>query len=124
MKSKANSLVGVLVACAIVVLLVLVFTVGPGLFGQKSQERPDGKGETVVGKTLYRAKDEVCRSNIEQVRLALKVNTDPVENTFPDSIESTKLGSDYYKCAVGGEPYVYDKESGQVRCVHPGHEKY
>ena len=125
MKNRANSLVGVLVTVAIVILLVIVFTVGPGaITGKKATPRPDGKGETIVGRSMYKAKDEVCRSNLGQVRQSIQINTDPVENTFPDNIEATKLGADFYKCPIGGEPYSYDKTTGQVVCVHPGHEKY
>lgn len=125
MTTRANSLVGVLVTVAIVVLLVIVFAVGPGsLTGKKAPARPDGKGETIVGRSMYRAKDEACRSNLGQVRQSIQINTDPVESTFPGGIEDTKLGQDYYKCPIGGEPFSYDPKTGKVVCVHPGHEKY
>lgn len=123
--TKGNSLVGLLVTVAILILLAIVFTVGSGaLTGKQSNPRPDGKGKTLVGKSLYRAKDEVCRSNLSQLRQSIQINTDPVENTPPESLEETRLGDDFYKCPVGQEPYVYNKATGQVKCVHPGHEKY
>jgi hypothetical protein len=30
----------------------------------------------------------------------------------------------YAQCPVGKEPYEYDEETGKVKCVHLGHEKY
>lgn len=124
-KSNGRSLVGVLVSVAIIILLTIVFTVGSGsIMGKKPEARPDGKGETVIGRSMYAAKDEVCRSNINQVRQSIQIQTDPVENTYPETIQDTKLGSDFYKCPVGSEPYDYDKTTGKVRCIHPGHEKY
>ena len=73
MKVKGESLVGILVAVAIVVLLAVAFTVGSGAFGGKgAAPRKDGKGETVVGRSMYRAKDEACRSNLGQVRASLR----------------------------------------------------
>jgi len=118
-------MVGVIVAVAIVILLGIVFTVGSGaLTGKATSSRPDGNGKTLVGKALYRAKDEVCRSNLGQIRQSIQVNTDAVENTYPESLEATKLGDTYYKCPIGGEAYVYDPQTGRVTCPHPGHEKY
>lgn len=124
MKIRGNSLVGVLVAVAIVILAVLFFTTGGRFLGGKVQERPDGKGETLIGRSMYAGKDDVCISNIKQVRMALDIATDPVEGTHPQSIEETKLGDQFYKCPVGGEAYEYDPTTGQVHCPHKGHEKY
>ena len=122
---SGRSLVGVLVSVAIVILLTIVFTVGSGsILGKKPEARPDGKGETVIGRSMYAAKDEVCRSNIGQVRQSMQIQTATVENTYPELIQDTKLGSDFYKCPVPREPYDYDKTKGTVPCVHPGHEKY
>lgn len=122
--TSGRSLVGLLVSVGLVVVLAVVFAVGSGLFGEKSGKRKDGKGETVIGKSMYAAKDDVCRSNLGQVRQSLEIAKDPVEGTNPESLEETKLGNDFYKCPVGSEPYEYDKATGQVKCVHVGHEKY
>lgn len=124
MKKRGQSLVGVLVGVAIVILLAIAFTVGSGAFGGKTEARPDGKGNTVIGRSMYRAKDEACRSNLSQLRQSIQINTDPVENTPPAQLSDTKLGADFMKCPVGGENYVYDAKSGAVSCPHPGHEKY
>lgn len=124
MKNRGNSLVGILVAVAIVILAVVFYTTGGRFLGGESKGRPDGKGETLIGQSVYAAKDDVCISNLGQVRQAISIATDPVDNTFPQSIEETKLGQQFYVCPVGKEPYVYDPTTGTVKCPHRGHEKY
>jgi hypothetical protein len=121
---KGNSLVGVLVAVFIVILAIVIFTTGGKFLGGKSAERADGKGETMIGKGLYRGKDATCMSNIGQLRSAIAIATDPVENTFPQQLEDTRLGAQFYVCPVGGERYEYDATTGKVDCPHKGHEKY
>ncbi|MBL8068606.1 MAG: hypothetical protein JNM28_09160 [Armatimonadetes bacterium] len=124
MKSRGNSLVGLLAAVAIVILAILFFTTGGKFLGGKAEERADGKGETLIGKSIYAGKDDVCISNLKQLRMGIEIATDQVEGTHPQSIEETKLGAQFYSCPVGGEPYRYDPATGQVRCPHKGHEKY
>ncbi|MCW5937123.1 MAG: hypothetical protein KIT11_07450 [Fimbriimonadaceae bacterium] len=126
---RGSSMVGVLVAGLIVVVLAVVFAVGSGsltsLFGGTPEnKRPDGKGATLVGQSRYAAKDAVCRTQLSQCRQAVQVNTDPVENSAPASLEDLRLGSDLVHCPVGGERYDYDPATGRVGCPHKGHESY
>ncbi|MDI9635049.1 hypothetical protein QPK87_31120 [Kamptonema cortianum] len=122
---SGGSLVGTIVTIAILALLAIAFVVGPDAFGGKKSSRPDGKGTTVVGRAGWAAKDEACRSNIDQVRSGITIysSSDP-DGTPPPTIEDTRIGSDFYRCPVGKEPYLYDPSTGQVKCPHPGHEKY
>lgn len=124
MKQRGNSLVGVLVAVAIVILAVVFYTTGGNFLGGQSKERADGKGKTVIGKSLYAAKDDVCISNLGQVRQAIGLAGDPVDGTFPQTIEEARIGQQFYECPVGKEPYTYDPATGTVKCPHKGHEKY
>jgi hypothetical protein len=122
---RGESLVGVLVAVAIVILLAVAFSVGSGVFGGPGgATRADGKGETIVGRSKFAAKDVECRNNLSQLRTAIRIATDPVEDTKPTTLQETRLGSDFYRCPVGKEDYVYDSESGKVSCPHKGHENY
>lgn len=123
-KSRGNSLVGVLVAVAIVILATLFFTTGGKFMGGQSAERADGKGETIIGKGIYRGKDATCMSNMQQLRGGISIATDQVEGTFPQELEETRLGAQFYVCPVGGERYDYDPTTGTVKCPHLGHEKY
>ena len=123
--TRGESLVGVLVAVAIVILLAVAFSVGSGVFGgQGGATRADGKGETIIGRSKFAAKDVECRNNLSQLRTAIQIATDPVEGTKPSTLQETRLGRDFYRCPVGEEDYDYDPESGTVRCPHKGHEKY
>lgn len=122
--TSGNSLIGLLVAVFIVILASVFFVTGGKFLGGESKERADGKGKTLIGKSLYAAKDDVCISNLNQVRQGISIATDPVENTFPQTIEETRLGTQFYSCPVGKEPYEYDPTTGTVKCTHKGHEKY
>ncbi len=126
MKTRGNGLVGVLAAVLIVVVLALVFTVGTGALTGKSNlpPRPDGQGQTIVGRSLAKARDTECRSNLAQVRLAIQVATDPVDGSKPADLASVRVPAEFRKCPVGDEPYKYDAAEGTVSCPHPGHEKY
>lgn len=121
---RGNSLVGVLVAVFIVILAIVIFTTGGKFLGGESGERADGKGETLIGKGIYRGKDATCMSNMGQLRSGISLATDPVDNVFPQSLEETKLGAQFYVCPVGKERYEYDPATGTVYCPHKGHEKY
>ncbi len=123
-RTRGNSLVGILVAVAVLILAVLFFTTGGKFMGGQAAERADGKGETIIGKGIYRGKDATCMSNIQQLRGAISIATDQVENTFPQELEETKIGAQFYSCPVGGERYEYDPTTGTVKCPHKGHEKY
>ena len=109
-----------LAVIAIIAILAVVFLKGGGTMTQ----RKDGIGKTIIGQTRADAKDDVCRSNLKQVREGLQIAQDPVEGTWPATLEETRLGKDFYSCPLGHEPYQYDPKTGQVHCVHPGHEKY
>jgi len=115
---------GLIVTIVIIAIMAVLFTVGPNILGKQKASRPDGKGTTIVGASMYKAKDQACVSNLNQIRLSLTANADPTDETKPQSLEELKLGSSIIKCPVGGEAYVYDPQTGTVHCPHPGHEKY
>lgn len=127
MNSRGNTLVGMLVTMAIIAVLAVGMFYGSGMLkqGGPTSPRKDGKGTTVPGLVKLEAKDTVCRSNLGQLRMAIEIaHTNSGEESFPTTIEETRLGSDFYKCPVGGEGYQYDPATGLVTCPHPGHEKY
>jgi len=118
-------LVGLLVAIAVLVLLGLVFVFGGfGLGGNPSNyQRKDNIGETVVGRSIARAKDEKCRDYLRQVRQALEI-ANPTGDEPPSDLGDLRLGREFLECPLGKEPYRFDPAAGTVGCVHPGHEKY
>jgi hypothetical protein len=122
--TRGESLVGILVAVAVVLLLALAFTVGAGPLGGSWPSRADGEGKTLVGRSKSAARDIECRSNLSQLRTAIQIATDPVDGARPATLEETKLGHSFYECPVGGEAYKYDPGAGRVACQHKGHETY
>jgi hypothetical protein len=120
-----QTLVASLIVIVIILILAVVLFKGSSAFGGKPiPQRKDKLGTTVLGQVRYDAKDEVCRSNLSQVREAIQVVETTNDDHPPETIQETKLGADFYSCPIGHEPYQYDPNTGQVHCVHPGHESY
>lgn len=120
-KDSGQTLVATMVVLVIICVLAGVYFVGGSGTSTKGS-RPDGNGKTLVGRAIYRARDEVCRSDLNQLRQSIQINS--TEDSFPASLEDTKLGPDFYRCPIGKEPYEYNPQTGEVKCKHPGHEKY
>ncbi len=125
-RSQAGqTLVASLIVIAIIMVALVVMFKGNAAFGGKPENsRKDGLGTTVLGQTRYAAKDDVCRSNISQLRQAIEVFESTNDDHPPQSLTETKIGNDFYQCPIGHEPYQYDPATGKVHCVHPGHETY
>jgi hypothetical protein len=126
MNQKGNSLVGMLAVVAIIAILAVVMMKGSGSFGgTATTPRADGRGTTVPGLVKANAEDQVCRSNLSQLRMALQVQMSATaDETRPATIEGINLASTYKKCPMGKEPYQYNSTTGELHCVHPGHEKF
>lgn len=86
-------------------------------------QRADQVGETVVGQSIARAKDAVCMENLKQVRAAIEVQKTTADANPPD-LAGLRLSPDLLACPIGKEAYVYDPDTGTVKCPHPGHGKY
>lgn len=122
MRNRAFSLVEILVVLAIIGILAVAMTGG---LGGGVSNRADGKGKTVMGSAMMRAKDEVCRSNLNQVRQMVYVQSTGGEDGYPSDMNGIRqLPKEFHGCPIGKEPYTYDSTTGEVHCVHPGHEKY
>jgi competence protein ComGC len=117
---SGQTLVASLIVIAIIAILAVVLFRGTG---ENNKARPDGRGTTLPGLVKAQAEDEVCKSNLKQVRMAVEMRH-TTDDAFPASLEETRLGANYYRCPMGKEPYSYDPSSGQVECPHPGHESY
>jgi hypothetical protein len=124
---RGNTLVATLAVMAIIAILAVVFMKGSGAFGTTSSPRADGRGTTVPGLVKAKAEDEVCRSNLQQLRMSIGIAHDTgADEAWPQTLEETRLGSQFYTCPMGKgkEPYQYNPQTGEVHCIHPGHEKY
>ena len=120
-EQSGQTLVASLIVLAIIAILAVVAL--RGNFGEGKSPRKDGLGITAPGLVRAMAIDEKCRSNLNQVRMAVGLRQ-TTDDEFPASIEETKLGSAFYKCPLGKEPYQYNPADGTVKCPHLGHEKF
>ena len=124
MRQKGQTLVATLIVIAIMGILAVAMLKPWAVGGTSKPARADGKGNTVPGLVKLKAEDEVCRSNLGQVRLMIQTQMGG-EDTPPTSLTELRgLPKEFLSCPIGKEPYAYDPTTGTVRCVHPGHEKY
>jgi hypothetical protein len=124
MRQKGQTLVATLIVIAIMGILAVAMLKPWAVGGTSKPARADGKGNTVPGLVKLKAEDEVCRSNLGQVRLMIQTQMGG-EDTPPTSLTELRgLPKEFLYCPIGKEPYAYDPTTGTVRCVHPGHEKY
>ena len=118
------SMVGTMVAVLILLLATAFFVTGGLGLMEAPQERPDGKGETLIGRSMYAAKDSNCRTQLQQLRMSVSIHSDHVTDQLPAKIEDLDMGASYYTCPVGDEKYDYDPVTGVVSCPHVGHEDF
>ncbi|HEY0866195.1 MAG TPA: prepilin-type N-terminal cleavage/methylation domain-containing protein [Fimbriimonas sp.] len=124
MSRKGQTLAAMLIVIVIIAILAAVMYVGPGVLGGKKESpRADKMGNTTMGLSKLQAEDEVCRSNLRQLRSAIQV-VQMSEDRFPTSLMEVPSGASMSACPIGKEPYAYDPMSGTVSCPHPGHENY
>jgi hypothetical protein len=124
---RGNSLVGLLVVIAIIAVLAVVFMRGNNTFSASgTSPRADGLGTTIPGLAMAKARDDVCRSNLHQIRMSVGMahDNDPEDSHWPATLEETGIGSPFYECPLGHEHYNYNPQTGEIKCVHPGHHKY
>ncbi len=112
-----------LVELLIVVAMLSIISGGMAFFylGKAKKDPVTGK---VTHTPMSRSKLTVCNSNLQQVRTGLQIQKDTDENEkYPESLIVLKFPSEVLACPEGKEPYQYDPNSGQVQCIHIGHEK-
>lgn len=114
------TLIGLLVVIVIIGIL-FSFYGGGGPAGSGAGSQPGGG--TVLGGAMSRARGVTCRNNLQQVRVAISTYSGLNEGSFPASLEALQAGVPL-QCPEGGEPYQYDATTGQVHCLHAGHERF
>ena len=125
------SLIGMLIALVIMLVLTLLILGGPQIFSRNKSGAGGGVmgavGGTAGGAVAARneALEVTCKNNLQQLRAAIQMFAANGEGN-PQSLDDLARANPglQLNCPVGHEPYQYDPAAGQVRCVHPGHERF
>jgi hypothetical protein len=89
-----------------------------------SSPRADGKGVTIPGLVKAEAQDDVCRQQLAQIRSSIQIKEADADDKPPESLANLRLPDNMLHCPIGHEAYLYDPQTGTVKCPHPGHGKY
>jgi hypothetical protein len=104
---------------AVVILVALAAWLLPRYLGS-GKNSPVG---STVQAPIQRAHGVECGNNLRQVRYAITM-AQQSEERFPASLNDLRVGPTMLACPVSKQPYVYDPNSGQVRCSYPAHRSY
>src|SRR6185436_18367415 len=97
---RAFSMISLLVSVLLIGIMVAVYlTGGFGLSEPTVAARPDNVGRTVIGRSAARAKDEVCRNNLSQLRIAIRIEADQ-DNTPQTLMDVPGMGDTFKKCPI------------------------
>jgi prepilin-type N-terminal cleavage/methylation domain-containing protein len=116
-RTRGFVLVEILLVIAIIALLAGAYY---GLKG--GNEGNTSEDKSIPARSIDKGHSVECMNNLSQLRMAIQMETDPVDGTLPDKLPD--LGSSVMKCPVSGKPYVYDPKTGKVHCTTPGHESF
>lgn len=113
-----------LVELLVVAILLIALGGGVAYFYLGSGKAGKTPGETITT-PITKANETVCMTNLGSVRqsISAEMASNP-DGRFPSSLTMLHLPAELMYCPVGKEPYQYDAGTGQVRCAHPGHERY
>ncbi len=116
-----------LLVVAVIIVLALVYYLNvtkqeTSALGGPGNPAAAGEPTSTPGVALDRAKGVECQNNLQQIRAAI-ANYQAQYGAFPPDLQSLQVGLPL-TCPVGGEPYQYDANTGQVKCVHTRHESY
>ena len=122
--NRGFSLIGILILAVIVIGGCLFF--GYNLFnGQKKPETmtdySNSQKNTVYGQSMDAAKAVQCQSNLGQLRSGIGMIMQSEERA-PASLDELRYPSDMQRCPMTKEAYIYDPNTGQVRC--PSHPQF
>ena len=109
----------------VMVVLVVLAALYFGLRGKPEAPEPafEGEAQTTLGKAIQKGESVECRSNLNQFRQMIQMETmSSPEGSYPSALD--RSWGLPMKCPVSGYDYKYDPQTGQVWCPTPGHEDY
>jgi type II secretory pathway pseudopilin PulG len=121
MMKRGQTLVASLIVIAIILICAVIFMKGTG--DSKPIAKADGRGQTALGNARATAQDEVCKSNLSQVRQLMQVAKASDDEAKFTNVSDIPGAASVSSCPVGKEPYTID-ETGKIKCPHPGHGKF
>lgn len=119
-RSGQGSLIGLLVAVAIIMIVVWFVWLRPQ-GGVEKKPRFEGEAQTPLGQALQKGSSVECIEYLRQLRMMVQMEKDS-SGEWPAALDP-KWGVPL-KCAVSGQPFGYDPQTGRVWDPTPGHEKY
>jgi hypothetical protein len=121
------TLIELLVVVAIMLFMAYLFLGGQGgtsrQVGRELGPARPGGPTSMPGRSIDAARGAECRSDLDQVRKAIQMQTMESEKP-PASLRDLGLPPQILSCPVSHDPYRYDPGTGKVNCVTPGHENY
>ena len=116
------ALIALLIATLIIGILAVVW-----LVPKMTPEIPDREpGKSMPQAAMEMGRKVECTQNLRSIRQAITMYRGENDSESPPaSLKDLRMGvgPDFFKCPVGHEDYIYDPNTGTVRCPHPGHEK-
>jgi hypothetical protein len=114
------TLIELMVVTAIIVV-VIALLYGRGSGGRVAGGETSGQAQTAPGVALEKARGIECQQNLQGLRQAISAYRIDSEQP-PASLDEIRGAAK--TCPVSGNPYVYDPQTGTVRCTTPGHENF
>lgn len=112
MLKRGFALVELLVVVVIILLLTLAYFgyVGHTKHGEKQTK-------TTMGQAIDKGHSVECMNNLNQLRQELQMRLQENEK-YPETLDGFQTPA---KCPVSGQPYMYDPQTGAVKCTTAGH---
>ena len=82
------------------------------------------QGGKDITQSIEKGNATECKSNIDQVRMAIQMYKDANDHFPPSLADLDRSVKDVETCPDSHQPYQYDPATGTVKCLTPGHGKF
>ncbi len=112
-RRRGSLLVELLIVVAIIAVLAGVYLGGSGKANKAHKK-------TTPAQALEKAHGVECANNLNQLRAMIQMEVAD-KGGYPKALDPRVALN---RCPVSDKPYVYDPQTGTVKCTTPGHEKF